>query len=202
MSRLRYLALASTVALAACGGNSVKDTLGISRKAPDEFRVVSKPPLSVPPQFNLRPPAAPGEGDIVPPAHKQAQTLILGNDPDKGADAGLQPGNADTAVMPVTVSNPGTAAENQLLKNAGADKIDPSVRTVLQQEKAVAQPEEEESWWSTMTTLPSKKEPLVNPKGESERLKKNKDEGKPVTEGETPEMKDKDKGILGKIFGY
>ena len=46
----------SLIALAACDSNTVKDTLGLERTAPDEYRVVSRPPLSVPPDFTMRPP--------------------------------------------------------------------------------------------------------------------------------------------------
>src|SRR5690625_1857234 len=44
------------LALSACGDN-VRRSLGLTKQSPDEFRVVSRAPLSVPPSFNLRPPA-------------------------------------------------------------------------------------------------------------------------------------------------
>ena len=43
-----------------CGG--VKEKIGIIQKAPDEFQVYENKPLSVPPNFELRPPA---EGEIL-----------------------------------------------------------------------------------------------------------------------------------------
>jgi hypothetical protein len=43
-----------------CGG--VKDKIGLIKKAPDEFQVYESKPLSVPPNFELRPPL---EGAIV-----------------------------------------------------------------------------------------------------------------------------------------
>lgn len=52
---LPVIAIAS---LTACGGNDIKSTLGLKKAAPDEFAVISNPPLSVPPAFNLN---APGE---------------------------------------------------------------------------------------------------------------------------------------------
>jgi len=42
--------------LVGCGGSDFKSTLGLKKSAPDEFRVISNPPLSIPPEFNLEQP--------------------------------------------------------------------------------------------------------------------------------------------------
>lgn len=34
----------------------LKNSMGMSRSAPDEYEVLKRPPLSVPPDFNLQPP--------------------------------------------------------------------------------------------------------------------------------------------------
>lgn len=47
--------LASSFVLAGCGG--LGDALGLSKRSPDEYEVMAKTPLAVPPDFNLRPPA-------------------------------------------------------------------------------------------------------------------------------------------------
>ena len=190
------------VSLAGCQGSSVRDVVGLDKTTPDEFRVVSRPPLSVPPQFNLRPPgdtsgAAPGAA----PAHVKAQSIIL-ND-GEGNTYELPAPSADTAVIPVTVSTPQAAnsAEAQFLKNAGADIADGSVRGALEEEKISKQIEREESsWWDSIANW-EKKEPIVDAKKEAERIQKNTEEGKPVNEGEVAETKDKDRGVLGRIFG-
>lgn len=203
-----FVCIALSLLLAACSGSSVKDTLGISRSAPDEFRVVARPPLSVPPQFNLRPPSSSAESPIVTPADKQAQSIVLGVPGDNSGNRfTLQP--ADTAVTPVTAGEwhsknkpVGSSAESQLLKNAGAERADPAVRQVLVEEKIPAAEKEEEAPWWQIWDDSGKKEPLVNAKGESDRIKQNTDQGKPITEGETPQTKGKDTGVLGNIFGY
>lgn len=48
-------ALLSAVGLAGC--TSTRSALGMTKVTPDEFRVVSKAPLVVPPDYALRPPA-------------------------------------------------------------------------------------------------------------------------------------------------
>lgn len=177
------------LALSACSGNTVKETLGIDRSAPDEFRVVSRPPLSVPPEFSLRPPMVSGDVPASANTTRQAESIVLG---DEAA--------AQSKPLPV---EPKSSAEAQLLRNAGADQSDPNVRRALVEEKIIKeQAREDESWWQTMSILPDKKEPLVDAKAESSRIKKNEEEGKPVTEGETPQTKERDTGVLGRILGY
>src|SRR3546814_10759236 len=43
------------LAVSACGG--FRENLGLTKQSPDEFRVVSRAPLTLPPDYNLRPPA-------------------------------------------------------------------------------------------------------------------------------------------------
>ena len=45
-------ALLASLALGGCGG--VRQSLGLVRTSPDEFAVVAKPPLVLPPDFGLR----------------------------------------------------------------------------------------------------------------------------------------------------
>ncbi len=210
------------LALSACGNGTVKETLGLSRKAPDEFKVVARPPLSVPPQFNLRPPSSTAESPIIVPADKQVKSIITGT-PVKGGDNSfdLSEGSADTAVMPVettsldsaankknkksssAASSDNSSSESQFMKNIGADRADPKVRDELIQQKIAAQEKKEESsWWSGFTGATEKKETMVDAKAEAKRIQDNKASSKPVTDGQTPEIKDKDHGILGNIFGW
>ncbi len=201
--RTAMFASAASLLLSACGGSDVKETLGLERKAPDEFRVVSRPPLSVPPEFNLRPPgdtqnAAPS----VAPVHKQAESLLLSD--GEGNTYALPAPTSDTAVVPVSVSTPSSAdsAEMQFLKNAGADNADSTVRTTLEEEKISHQiQKEEEGWWDSVFSGSEAKDPTVDAKKEAERIQKNQDEGKPVNDGEIADTKGKDRGMWGRIFG-
>ena len=46
--------------LAGCAPGTVQDALGMGKRSPDEFAVVSRAPLILPPDYGLRPPA-PGQ---------------------------------------------------------------------------------------------------------------------------------------------
>jgi len=49
--------LVAGIGLTLAGCSGLGDALGLSKRPPDEFEVVAKKPLAVPPDFNLRPPA-------------------------------------------------------------------------------------------------------------------------------------------------
>jgi len=202
-TRRTALALVSLAALSACG-NDVKETLGINKRAPEEFKVVSRPPLSVPPEFSLNPPISGTDAQEFTSASKNAKSLVFGDEDGEEitAQTVLRTGTADTAVTPVAVSTLGSStAESQFLQNAGADTANTNVRQEIYRENREKE-RDEDSILHTLTTIPERSEPIVKAKDEAERLKTNQEEGKPVTEGQTPETQGRDTGILGRIFGY
>lgn len=77
MNKILLTAIALPLVLGAC--SNVKKTLGMERNTPDEFSVVERAPLTVPPNFDLMPPQpgapSPQEGSTA----ATAQDLILGS---------------------------------------------------------------------------------------------------------------------------
>ncbi len=53
MKKICLLLCLAAGVLSACGG--VKDKLGLAKQSPDEFMVMSRAPLSLPPDYNDRP---------------------------------------------------------------------------------------------------------------------------------------------------
>tara|TARA_S200000501_G_scaffold373950_1_gene422372 strand:+ start:30514 stop:30930 length:417 start_codon:yes stop_codon:yes gene_type:complete len=65
--------------LASCA-SELSDVLGTNKLPPDEFTILTKPTLIVPPEYNLRPPA---EGEIRPDPqqpNRQLQSILFGQD--------------------------------------------------------------------------------------------------------------------------
>lgn len=164
-----------SLALMVTACSQAKETLGLNKAAPDEFKVVRHAPLTMPPSYDLRPPApgAPRPQEQTP--KDQARDSLFGE-----AASQNKPVNANV-----------TPAENALLQKAGAVDRRPNIRTAVDQEAAEAG-DSEEAVIDKLMNLSGIKEPaakVVDPKKEIERIQKNKELGKPITEGETPSRK-------------
>ncbi len=97
------------VALSGCGGG---ESLGFGKVTPDEFRVVAKAPLTLPPEYALRPPT-PGE-----PRPQELQ-------PESAARQ---------AVMGDAAAVKRSDGEKLLAQRAGGGNADPLIRYVVDDE--------------------------------------------------------------------
>ena len=60
MIRVSAFVILALLSLSACS-TATKEKLGLSKKAPNEFMVAPRAPLSLPPEYNLRPVVEPQE---------------------------------------------------------------------------------------------------------------------------------------------
>jgi hypothetical protein len=169
-----------SLGLSGCG-DSVKRSFGLGKTAPDEFRVVERAPLELPPDFNLRPPAPgaprPQDTDI----RRQAEEILLGPDATRGSADSIQ-------------RSPG---EHAFLNMAGATEADPGIRQVINRESAVLAADD--VGWVQQLMFWQRPDPsgvAIDPVAESERLRENAEEGAPVTRGATPVIARKEKAPL------
>jgi hypothetical protein len=215
LSRKTYLsgmkhgiAIGTLCLLAACSSSDVSDTLGFSRSAPDEFVVVSRPPLSMPPDFNLVPPE-PGKQGPRHSSEAMAKEALFGTSAPVSSFGGsgeftlegLSSSAPDTAVMPVLSVDTGSAATSHFLSQMGADEADPEIRAKLGEDLKHA-PEVDPDADSLYEQLmgADKREPVIDPKGEAERLRANKDAGKKPNEGKVVTEEDKEKSVFDAIW--
>jgi len=87
-----FSALAAAVLLTS-GCASTSRALGLEKSAPNEFNILTKAPLIVPPEFNLRPPAIGASSAENNYTQKSAREALLGN-----IDA-AEPSNGEIALM-------------------------------------------------------------------------------------------------------
>jgi hypothetical protein len=188
------IALACLAALAACEG--VKEELGLTKTSPDEFTVVRKAPLVLPPNFTLRPPdpgsAGPRE---IQPSQTARASLLNGGDGNATSSAG-----GDNGAAPVDPGNR-SGGEVALLEQAGALGADGSIRQVINRETTVLA-EKDRSFTDRLIFWQKAQPPgtVVDPTKESQRLRDNAATGEPVTKGETPVIERRKRGILEGIF--
>lgn len=185
--------------LAACEDGAVRNTLGLDRSAPDEFTVVSRPPLSVPPEFTLRPPR-PGEEPRGMAMDAQARSLITGKPVAPTDVNALDAPNVESAVTPVLRKDALSTGANSLLKRAGAEVADETIRTKLGED--ARRPVDTSNAKTLLDQLSGaeKNEPTVDAKKEAERLRDNKDAGKPLNEGEVAEEQPVKRSLIDRIF--
>jgi hypothetical protein len=113
IKNVAQIAVLSALALSLIGCESMREAAGITKEPPDEFAVVTKSPLVIPPDFNLKPPK-PGAAPTnqVSPT-QSAQAALFADDPAAAA-----------AAIPGTFS----PEERTVLANTGGAASDPSIR--------------------------------------------------------------------------
>ncbi|MEQ9491917.1 MAG: DUF3035 domain-containing protein [Alphaproteobacteria bacterium] len=179
-SSLRTISVAAALAamLSACGGN-VGEVLGLDSKPPDEFSVVKRAPLTLPPDYGLRPPE-PGkaERNAVTP-RDNARQAVLGT--EKLSDRDKQ------KIIQARRAAGQDESELALLNQADALNASPEIRQVVNEESQ-ALAEEQESFVDDLLFWKEVEPPgaVVDATGENQRLQENAGLGKPVTEGATP----------------
>lgn len=185
--------------LAACEDGAVRNTLGLDRSAPDEFTVVSRPPLSVPPEFTLRPPR-PGEEPRGMAMDAQARSLITGKPATPGDVNALDAPSVESAVTPVLRKDALSTGANSLLKRAGAEVADETIRTKLGEDARRPADTSKAKTLLDQLSGAEKNEPTVDAKKEADRLRDNKDAGKPLNEGEVAEEQPVKRSLMDRIF--
>jgi hypothetical protein len=177
---LIFVILSVGVLLSGC--SNVRDALSQNKKAPDEFAVIARAPLSVPPNFNLRVPKPGAERPQESLARNGVKDVIFKNNtPNK------EEGNSVDLLG--------------IRKLLGTESANPNIRQVINDETQNMVFEDKLfidkilSWGK-----PAADGVLVDASAESKRLKDNAAQGKSVTAGETPIITRKKMGLLNKLF--
>ena len=176
----RYVTLIGLIAVMSgvSGCESVRKATGEKKQGPDEFVVYKRPPLTLPPDFGLRPPT-PGADRLhrVSP-RDEAKAAVLSS-AGRGAPQRQQAAPGTT---------PGTAA---ILTRTGAYTADPQIRAKVDGETSVLAKEDKRFidkliFWVDDVPYHGT---VVDPKKEKQRIRQNQALGKKITEGQVPEIK-------------
>lgn len=171
------LGLVIVATLGGCSG--LRRAMGIEKVSPDEFSIVTKAPLVIPPDYNLRPPrpGAPRAASFSPQA--EAHEALFGEGSTPVADGVV------------------TSGEFALLTHMEAQDADPTIRDILAADAGdVVQKDRTFTdrilfWQGDQADSGL----VVNASAEAERIRNNQATGRPVTDGTTPTII-KNRGIF------
>ncbi len=167
--------------LAACSSDELTRTFGLTRDAPDEFQVTTRAPLSMPPDFTLRPPRP---GVTRPQEMTQRQQAEAALTPDAAL---AQPG------APVT---PG----QQALVDAAGGPAPADIRNRVDNEAALDTPNRPLTDRLMFWQSPPPPGTPVDAQRESARLRQNAALGQSPEVGDTPIIQRKRQGLFSKLF--
>lgn len=188
------LAVILAVGLGGCG--QLRDALGQTKDPPDEFQVVARAPLALPPNYDLRPPRPGAPRPQERSTTDAAAERILGRAARGTTSTSGAPGAVPAA--PVIVNSIGEA---RFRKQLGLDQAEPGIRETVDVETAdyvyeTQYPIDRLLFW--------KDDPapgvLLDATKEQQRLQENAALGRKPNEGELPTITRRREGLLQRIF--
>ncbi|HVU22419.1 MAG TPA: DUF3035 domain-containing protein [Rhizomicrobium sp.] len=173
------VAILAAGAAALMGCSAIRNATGLGKEPPDEFAVVTKAPLIMPPDYNLRPPR-----DGAPPLNQVAPT-------DAAQSALLDTGNGSASA-----SGDLSESEKQLLASANATNPDPSIRQLVAADGRAMEAANDSFTQKVLFWQGDKDEGHgVDADAEAKRLEEQKNAGQQAV---TPAKKPKDSATIDK----
>ncbi|HEX3347209.1 MAG TPA: DUF3035 domain-containing protein [Acetobacteraceae bacterium] len=170
-------------ALGGCSGDDITRSFGLVREAPDEFQVTTRAPLSMPPDFTIRPPR-PGA-----PRPQEQSTATA-------AESTLVPQAA------LTASEAGVTPGQSALVSEAGPPAPTDIRRKVEAEASLDQPDR--SLTNRLMFWKSAPPPgiTVDANREAQRIRQNAALGQPLDQGDTPiiQRKSSGGGFLSSIF--
>jgi len=183
------LAAAALAVLATGGCSKLRESVGLTKNPPDEFRVVARQPLEMPPEFELRPPEPGAPRPQTGTTRDRARQTVFGRDQEQARELAYANGT-DLSL-----------GERALLTRAGADKAPNDIRELVARETERLHTGSN----SLVNRLVFWQEPqdpatLVDASREAKRLRENTALGREVTAGRTPTIERREPGFLEGFF--
>ena len=192
---LPVLLLVAAAGLGLSGCSATMNALGMGKHPPDEFVVVTHPPLQVPANFDLVPPQPGAPRPQEESAAQLAEAAVVGT----GAQAEGTDTASSTQVLP---AGPASAGEEAFLQNAGVAKADPKIRQLVDSEAQAESDAIKDDLYNKILFWQTQPPPgvVVDAKAEQQRLQENASLGKPLTQGPTPVIVRRKRAMLEGIF--
>lgn len=181
--RLTRAAFGVALALALGACENIKEQLGLTKSSPDEFSVLTSAPLTLPPDYRLRPPQPGAERPQQVSVQEQVKAALYNASP-KAAGAGAA-----------------TAGESALLARAGSREQDSAIRAIINRDNAIYA-EESGSFVDSIIFWrdPQSPDSVVDAAKEGQRLQEAEATGEAPSAGETAVIERRERGILEGLF--
>ena len=175
---------ASLAGLSACSG--AKEKLGLVKDAPDEFAVIRRAPLVVPPELARLPVPQPGAPR---PQEKSAQELaaeaVFGENVPQSVEDDIAENDlfADVPRDNVKSASQPTAAESALIEAAGAQSASSDIRQVVNEENEDTAYEEQAVIDKIFDRKIEAEGSVLNPTEEAARIRQQVPEARVIVPG-------------------
>lgn len=180
----RSLLLGSTlILLAGCSGDKLMRTFGLTRDAPDEYTVTTRAPLSMPPDYNLRPPRPGAPRPQEQSERQQAQEALV---PETALNA---PTSGDSAGQAALLAQAGPAAPSDIRR-----RVDQDAHNASDDDSFI----DKVLYWRK----PSTQGVQVNAQAEAQRLRQDAALGQGPEVGNTPIIQQKKQGWFSSLFSW
>ncbi len=150
MMKKIYVLVLLSVSLTACGEDSF---FGYNKNAPDEFAIITKAPLIVPPDYNLRPPGT-HSGRQKPSIQDQSKQALLG-----------------TEATDAPKNNNMSGSERHLLALAGAAQSTDDIRGLIERDGAAIIQKDGNFVTDLLFGDSTQDKAILDPEAEAQRLK-------------------------------
>jgi len=173
----------SAMLLSGCDADKLTRTFGLTRDAPDEYTVTTRAPLSMPPDYNLRPPRPGAARPQEQSERTQAEQALVPQMALGAPQGGASPGQA------ALVQEAGPAAPGNIRQRVDQDaKLDSTNEGFV--DKLL--------YWRK----PDTSHALVDPTKEAQRLREDAALGQSPDTGETPVIQPRKQGWFQSLFSW
>jgi hypothetical protein len=179
------LAVTFAIALGGCG--DVRRAAGWDKAPPDEFKIATRAPLTLPPDFGLRPPQ---------PGATRPQEGTAADQARNAMTAGRTPPRSQMAI-----GGTGGTGEQALIARAGGDRVDSGIRDVVNREaSALADADRTFADRLMFWREPAPSGTVIDAEREAQRLRENQALGRSSTAGDSPIIRRRQRGLLDGLF--
>ena len=172
------------------GCSSARDIVGLGKQSPDEFEVVTRAPLSLPPDYGLRVP--------IPNISRTQEKSVKDSADDLISSRGSSSRQKLSRRNRLGATSP---AEDAILGRAQARSSDDSIRAKLSSDNKTISGTDKKLidkiiFWQGA----EKPGAILDPEKESKRIKDLKSDGKTIANGDVPVIERADWGLLDGLF--